>query len=75
MLWEKGQATGPVIYDEKNQTFRMYYHGVENCICVLESPDGIEWTRPHLGLVPFHGERFNNIANWPDDWNHPVRPT
>ena len=42
MLWEKGQATGPVIYDEKNQTFRMYYHGVENCVCVLESPDGIE---------------------------------
>ena len=42
MLWEKGQATGPLIYDEKNQTFRMYYHGVENCVCVLESPDGIE---------------------------------
>ncbi|MCZ6681335.1 MAG: hypothetical protein O7E52_29310, partial [Candidatus Poribacteria bacterium] len=67
MPWEKGQATGAVIFDQMNQVFRMYYAGVENCVCVLESPDGIEWTRPNLGLVPFHGERDNNIVNWPDD--------
>jgi len=67
MPWEKGEATGPVIYDENNKRFRMYYHGVENCICVLESTDGIEWSRPNLGLVPFNGDEANNIVNWPDD--------
>jgi len=65
--WEKREATGTVIYDEKNKTFRMYYQGVESWICALESTDGIQWERPNLGLVEFNGVKNNNIVNWPND--------
>ena len=27
-----------------------------------ESPDGIHWTKPNLGLVEYHGNRANNIV-------------
>lgn len=46
---------------------RMYYHANSNgCsddvrICYAESPDGIHWTKPSLGLCKFNGSRENNI--------------
>jgi hypothetical protein len=30
--------------------------------CYAESPDGIHWTKPELGLVEFAGSRANNIV-------------
>jgi len=30
--------------------------------CYAESPDGINWTKPELGLVEFAGSRANNIV-------------
>jgi hypothetical protein len=30
--------------------------------CYAESPDGITWTKPSLGLVDFNGSRDNNIV-------------
>ncbi len=45
--------------------YRMYYRcGSEPApgyTCYAESPDGIQWTRPSLGLVEFKGSRKNNI--------------
>ena len=34
----------------------------ESVTCMLESRDGIEWTRPSLGLVEFQGSTDNNIV-------------
>ncbi len=34
----------------------------ESVTCLLESRDGIEWTRPSLGLVEFQGSTDNNIV-------------
>ena len=61
--WESKAAQGPVIYDEKNHTFRMYYPGVNSVMCVLESSDGIHWERPNLGVVEFETSKDNNIIN------------
>lgn len=36
------------------------------CNCVAESTDGMNWTRPDLGLVEFRGSRRNNIVPDPD---------
>ncbi|MEO6873979.1 MAG: hypothetical protein ABI222_04070 [Opitutaceae bacterium] len=55
-------------------TFRMYYMatkltstdgkkigGGEVYACMVESKDGIHWTRPDLGLFEFQGSKHNNI--------------
>ena len=51
--------------------YRMYYdaahwqglgdHAHPRYICYAESTDGINWTRPTLGLVEFEGSKNNNI--------------
>ncbi len=43
---------------------RMWYHswaGGEYHILYATSPDGLHWTKPDLGLVPFDGTTQNNI--------------
>ena len=52
-------------------TYLMYYRGWTHvstegdhapaCTCVATSPDGIQWTRPDLGLVEIEGFSRNNI--------------
>ena len=67
-LWEKGGPPGGVIYDEHNGTFRMTYTvcvGERRLLCALDSPDGIHWERPSLGLVECDGSKDNNITNCP----------
>ena len=41
--------------------------------CYAESRDGIEWTRPHLGLVEFEGSKENNII-WDGVGSHNFTP-
>jgi len=41
------------------------------CICVAESPDGVHWERPVLGLYDYQGRRDHNVV-WMDD---PVKKT
>ncbi|GIS61898.1 MAG: hypothetical protein CM1200mP2_41230 [Planctomycetaceae bacterium] len=54
--------------------YRMYYRGSDviytkdgfstprpEVACYAESPDGIHWTRPDLGLFEFNGSKKNNI--------------
>ncbi len=46
--------------------FRMYYRGggdlSRESVCVALSDDGVNWTRPQLGLFEFNGSRANNIV-------------
>ena len=67
--WEKGNARpGGVIFDEKNQIFRMYYQawgGGKSMLCALNSTDGVNWEHPNIGLVDFNGSKENNITNCP----------
>lgn len=48
--------------------FRCYYLGAPTprgtaMVCCAESPDGIAWTKPNLGLVAWAGARNNNIVS------------
>jgi len=61
---------GTVLYDQGK--FRMWYSGassVEQWMCVnfkalyAESDDGINWTKPNLGLVECKGSRENNMID------------
>jgi len=64
---------GTVIHD--GDRFRMWYlamhepetkdgqaPGYWRPMCYAESTDGVNWTRPELGLVEFNGSRRNNIC-------------
>ena len=39
---------------------------VHCCLCYATSPDGVNWTKPDLGLVEFNGSKHNNIVDFPD---------
>ncbi len=73
--WEKAANYVTVIKD--GPTYRMYYRGVSltregefdgeaEVTCYAESPDGIAWTKPNLGLHDYQGRRDNNIMLGPD---------
>jgi hypothetical protein len=61
---------GTVIKD--GGTYRLYYRKTfeapsgddseHQVTCYAESPDGITWTKPNLGLYEIKGSRENNIA-------------
>ncbi len=71
--WE-GNGCGyyTVLHDKQEAIYRMYYHawqiptGIEPggplTIGYFESKDGIQWTRPNLGLCEFNGSKENNIV-------------
>jgi len=73
--WE-GDGCGyfNTVFDKETGTYFMYYTAVEMFkpdgrftptsdihACVLTSRDGINWTRPKLGLVKFGKSKANNI--------------
>jgi hypothetical protein len=64
---------GSVLYDRGK--FRMWYLGMTQTVmakgqapgfwrpmCYAESTDGVNWTKPELGLVEFNGSKQNNIC-------------
>jgi hypothetical protein len=72
--WEgNGSAYQSVFRD--GDRLRLYYRGGHHTnsaahqrvprswetLCLLESVDGIHWTRPELGIVEFEGSRTNNL--------------
>jgi len=61
--WEGGQS-GYVTVLADGDRFRMYYRGGGDLgreyTCLAESPDGIRWTRPALGLFELGGSKENN---------------
>lgn len=72
--WEgNGSAYQSVFQD--GDRIRLYYRGGHHpaskayrvkknpweTLCVIESSDGIHWTRPELGIVEFEGSKKNNL--------------
>lgn len=75
--WE-GAAAGYVSVMVEEGRIRLYYRGWpaiggrENT-CVAESQDGINFTRPNLGLFEWEGDRDNNII-WMGAGSHNFTP-
>jgi len=81
MTWDapwEGSNTGYITILKDDAKYRMYYRAVAGKVtpasgdgwiingCYAESDDGVHWTRPHLGLVEFDGNKQNNII-WPSE--------
>ena len=72
--WEGiGSAAYPTVIQD-GDVYRLYYransivteaYGKDQaqCTCYAESNDGVEWFRPNLGLMEFHGSKDNNICD------------
>ena len=72
--WE-GNACGHFTVFRDGDIYRMYYRGAHTVyrtderaetpkprvVCYVESTDGLNWTRPSLGLVEWEGSKDNNI--------------
>lgn len=74
--WEsRSPGYTTIIPDDEEGLFRMYYRATHTppnfggkrgtprreVTCYAESADGINWTRPSLGLIEFEGSKDNNI--------------
>jgi len=66
--WE-GPANGPQAVFWHGDRYLLYYRAMTlapeddtGVLCVAESPDGIHWTKPKLGLVKRFGCRDTNIV-------------
>jgi len=68
--WE-GLHSGYSTVIRDGDLFRMYYRGISKPgldgsenerTCYAESPDGIHWTKPELGLFEFEGSSANNLV-------------
>ena len=69
--WEGNTSTYHTVFRD-GDIYRMYYRGghfddatgklsPNEYYCYAESPDGIHWTKPKLGLIEFRGSKENNI--------------
>ncbi len=67
--WE-GRFCGYATVIADGDRYRLYYRGVPTAgsdgrsnevTCYAESPDGITWTKPKLGLHEVNGSRDNNV--------------
>ncbi len=84
--WE-GTSCGYHTVFQDGDLYRMYYRGSQLSVvdgrlitnshpefyCYAESRDGIEWTKPDLGLVEFNGSKKNNIC-WAGVGTHNFSP-
>jgi hypothetical protein len=68
--WE-GRFCGYATVIHDGDVYRLYYRGLPEAAgdgsrtevtCYAESPDGITWTKPNLGLFEVHGTRENNVV-------------
>lgn len=67
--WE-GVYSGYMTVIQEDERYRMYYRGLPKAehsldtevTCYAESRDGIEWTKPNLGLHSVSGTRDNNVV-------------
>jgi len=72
--WD-GACSGFATILQDGGKHRMYYVGLPmhdndeaagSYVCVAESPDGIQWTKPNLSLVEYRGSKNNNILFLPN---------
>ena len=78
--WE-GNTSGYYTFFQDGKTYKMIYRGWQHdrkkkqarpaVTCYAESTDGVNWTRPDLGLHPWAGSKKNNIIwmNAPESHN------
>ncbi len=63
--WEAWMAGGYGTVIRDGGRFRMWYSArvsvSQEYMAYAESPDGITWTKPELGLIDFRGSRANNL--------------
>ena len=62
--WESGDGYSESFYTtvfKDDDIYRMYYRGHVASTCYAESVDGINWTKPSLGLIEAGGTRENNV--------------
>ncbi len=70
--WDGNAICYPQILPMEDGSYRMYYQTgsfkgdtftgyTQMLLCMLESKDGIEWTRPNLGVFEWNGSKDNNI--------------
>jgi hypothetical protein len=78
--WEGNTSAYYTVFQDDDR-FRLYYRGSHwneiekkathrEVTCYAESPDGIHWTKPELGLFEFDGSKQNNIV-----WDGPGMST
>ena len=72
--WEGNtSAYYTIFHDKEVGVYRMYYRGSHfdtqtkkathpEVTCYAESKDGVNWTKPDLGLFEFNGSKQNNIV-------------
>ena len=83
--WEGNNSAYHTVFQD-GERYRMYYRGRQldltgdklkfphrEVICYAESPDGIRWTKPKLGLIDFNGSKDNNII-WDGHGGHNFAP-
>jgi len=68
--WEGHFAGAYVSVIHDGDLFRMYYRGMGagngangEVTCYAESKDGINWTKPNLGIFEVKGTKNNNVVN------------
>ena len=62
--WERGDGYSESFYTtvfKDDDIYRMYYRGHIYSTCYAESTDGINWTKPSLGLIEAGGTKENNV--------------
>jgi len=84
--WE-GTSSGYHTVFQDGDRYRMYYRGSQIAVkdgrlitnqhpefyCYAESPDGIHWSKPDLGLFEYNGSKHNNIV-WHGVGTHNFSP-
>lgn len=74
--WEGPWSTYVTVMKDSDR-YRMYYRGAGRAgtevTCYAESPDGIAWTKPSLGIHDFEGSKSNNII-WTGFGKHNFTP-
>ena len=67
--WEGAASYYHSVFQD-GDIYRMYYRGcnwngvdkdIHENICYAQSKDGIHWSKPDLGLIPFGGSTHNNL--------------
>jgi len=79
--WE-GNTSGYFTVFQDGPLYRMYYRGWHHedgsmahpeTTCYAESTDGINWTKPSLGIIEYGGSTDNNII-WKSPGSHNFTP-
>ena len=57
---------GTTIYDQQSRMYKMWYESMPDStttdICYATSTDGVNWTKPNLGVTAYGGSTANNIV-------------